>query len=445
MLDCLGAAITAAPDVGGVGILVTSPADTPLSDVTVRGCRVTGFVNSLRVTRPGFKALPAGHEYDAATARIVVEDDTFASSHGSGIYVDGDVTDVTVRRSSVTGAGSVGLYLEAGSRGNTIEANTFTGNGFVQNGPTGQPYVVGSTTFWFWGTGREGIAVDGSRDNVIRGNAFSGDSNGGILLYKNCGEYHTQKPADWWTRRYGATGNVIEGNTFTGERTGVWVASRMAENQALMDCSDPPYVDGGGRKLYLDPASGNVIRGNRFADVRYGVRVEDDDTQVLDNAFTSSDPAAAAVIVGTKDRTEVLGEPVTGTVVRGNRSSIVGNAFPYRWIHGVVGTTFTANRSLGAGVGWCAGVQPPITPFLFVLRLQVYDPAVPLPPPPVLATVPPLAPCADPTDVPSPDPTSTTPRTSTTRTTSTTPTTPTTPSTTPAPAAAVTAVPTFTG
>ena len=63
-LDCQGATIRSAPGAGGRGILVATPIDTPLHDVTVRNCTVDGFLNSLRVTRDGFRTLPEGEEYE---------------------------------------------------------------------------------------------------------------------------------------------------------------------------------------------------------------------------------------------------------------------------------------------------------------------------------------------------------------------------------------------
>lgn len=103
----------------------------------------------------------------------------------------------------------------------------------------------------------------------------------------------------------------------------------------------------------LDHAADNVIRQNSFIDVTYGVRVEDDGNQVLDNHFTASSPDHHAVLVGTPFRNDVLGEPVTGTVLEGNVSDIVGNPDPYRWIDGASDTTGSGNMALGAPSSIC--------------------------------------------------------------------------------------------
>jgi len=81
-------------------------------------------------------------------------------------------------------------------------------------------------------------------------------------------------------------------------------------------------------------------------------------------SFTGTAPDRHAVIVGTPWRTDVLQQPVSGTVLRDNSSSIAGNVSPYRWVHGEVGSTVEGNSALGSPVGWCQGmVAEPVLPF----------------------------------------------------------------------------------
>jgi parallel beta-helix repeat protein len=348
-----------------LGIEIVAPTDVALTGITVRNCIVAGFLNNVRVRRDGFKLLAEGHEYDHVFSDIRIENSRFYDSTGSGIFVDGYVTGVTLSGIEIARSGGVGVYLEAGSKDNVVEDSAIHHNGYKDTGPEGVPIVVGGQEFRYQYTGREGIAIDGSRDNVIRNNSIHDNSAGGIFLYKNCGEYATTEPDGWWTRRYGATGNLIEGNDIGSEETGVWVASRAAENQEFMDCSDTPYVSAPLRRIYRDPASDNVVRGNTFADVTYGVRVEDDRNRVEDNVFYSSLSGFQAVIVGTSERTAVLGEPVTDTTVTGNASWSPASPTPFGWIHGHAGTVFAGNEANAAAVGLVAGTQPPINPFLF--------------------------------------------------------------------------------
>ncbi|MBX3286512.1 MAG: right-handed parallel beta-helix repeat-containing protein [Actinobacteria bacterium] len=364
-LDCQGATVRGELTSSQRGIEISSPVTTALAHVTVRNCRVEGFINSLRVTRPGFRELEPGEEFLHPTSDVVVEDSTFTGSRGVGVYVDGYVSGVTIRRNLIQGAGSSGIYLETGSKQSTVADNLIIDNGFRENGPGGQAFTFSGFRFWFWGVGREGISVDGSHDNLIVGNRFKGNANGGVFLYKNCGEYPDS--GRYFERRDHATRNRIVANTFVGERNGVWVGSRMGENTLPMDCTDPAYATGPLLRVVLDRAEANVVRANLFLDVTYGVRVEDDDNVVADNVFSGRSPDRHAVVIGTPYRTEVLGRPVTGTVLTGNTSTIVGNAHPYRWVHGHGATAVARNRALGRPAGLCEGLPLPRQSMIFVL------------------------------------------------------------------------------
>lgn len=371
-LDCQGAHI-AAPD-RRYGVYIHAPTDTALTNVTVRNCHIEGFLNNVHIEREGFRTLAEGMEYDHGFSNITVEDGTILDSRGVGVFVDGYVEGVTLRNLHIEGSGSTGVYLEAGSRNNLVENNTIVHNGFDENSPAGDPFTLGGVTIWFWGTGREGLAIDGSRFNVVRNNRFESNTAGGIFLYKNCGEFVTQRPERWFERRCGADGNVIENNTFVDEDNGVWIGSRMGENTAPMECSDPQYLPG----YALDYARDNVVRSNAFQNVTFGVRVEDDRAVVADNTFTSGNPIDEAIVVGTQHRTTVLSQPVDGTTITGNVADIAGSPNPYRWIWGHTGTTFADNRSLGRVVGFCEGVQPPVGPFVMTVAFELLaDPANP--------------------------------------------------------------------
>ena len=371
-LDCQGALVQSAPGAGGRGILVATTTDVALHDVTVRNCTVSGFLNSLRVTRDGFRTLPEGIEYENGLSNVVVEHSTFRDSRGVGIFVDGYVEGVTLRNNTVTGTGSSGIYLETGSRRTRVEGNHIVANGFRENGPGGQPFSFAGIDLWFWGVGREGISVDGSYENEIVGNVIHQNSAGGIFLYKNCGEY-PDRPA-YFERRYPSDHNLIEDNLIAEETTGIWVGSRMGENTMPMDCTDPAYIDEPIRRVVLDRAAHNTLRGNHLKDVTYGIRVEDDHTTVEANTFDGDDAGRHGVIVGTPLRTAVLGRPVTGTVLQGNVSHLAANAHPYRWVTGHQDTVDVANTALGQPAALCEGVEPPRSPFVFVIAVAVAGP-----------------------------------------------------------------------
>jgi parallel beta-helix repeat protein len=362
VLDCRGAHVVGA-DLDGRGIHVRTDAGVALENVVVRNCVVEGFSNGIRVTRQGFKDLAAGQEYLTPTRNVVVQDVRVLNTRASGIFVDGYVTGVTLRDVEVAGAGSVGVYLEAGSKDNVVTRSWIHDNGWGQVSDAGVPILIGGTEVRYHHTGREGIAVDGSRDNRIFRNRITGNAAGGIFLYKNCGEDASSN--GWWTRRYGADGNAIYRNTLADGPNGIWIGSRMAENLVFMDCSDPPYVVSGPTVIVEDLAKANSVRRNDLSGFTHAIRVEDDGNRIERNRITGATATDTAVIVGTKYRTTVLSRPVTGTVVRSNRADVPGNATPFTWIHGHVGTTFTGNRANGAIAALAPGVQPPIDPFLF--------------------------------------------------------------------------------
>ncbi len=135
-LDCRGAVIDGTGR-DGTGILVHAPVDADLSRVTIRNCVVRGFLNSIRVTRDGFRALPAGHEYDHGVRGVVIERTRVSGSRGVG-PLRGRIRD----RHHDPGlhrdrSGSSGIYLEAGSARNVIVGNAIRDNGFRENGPGG--------------------------------------------------------------------------------------------------------------------------------------------------------------------------------------------------------------------------------------------------------------------------------------------------------------------
>ena len=392
-LDCMGALVVKTGN--GAGIRVQTPADTDMSGVTVRNCVVSGFLNSIRVRRDGGRDLPAGEEYDHVLEDVTLTNNHLSGSSGVGIFVDAYVTGTTISDSTIDGAGGSGIYLEAGSADNVVTGNEIVDSGFGENGPSGQLETVSGLQFRFWGTGREGISVDGSRRNLIQGNTLEGNSAGGIYIYTNCGEYKS-KP-NHFVRRYGATDNVIAGNHLAGGVSGVWVGSRMGESVLPMDCSDTPYYQDGLAQITRDRASDNTVIGNDFEDFTYGVRVEDDNTKVIGNHFSGPDGSQYAVVTGTPYRTSVLGEPVSGTQLIGNQSVITGNPNPYRWVEGETGSIVSGNKALGTDVGMCKGRSLPRGPLVMVIAFASEPPGSPVTPAPDPLAIPevgPQAPCS---------------------------------------------------
>jgi hypothetical protein len=369
-LDCRGAAIDDPEGDDDYGIHVHAPASFRLSRVSVRNCLISGFLNNVRISRDGYRALAAGSEYVRASSRIEIRNSRLVGARGSGLFVNGYVTDVRVRDTEVAGSGGVGIYLEAGSKENRIIRSYIHDNGFGDVDPAnGTPLVVGGIELRYLSTGREGLAINGSRDNYVAGNVFEHNSYGAIFLYKNCGEYFTERPQEWWPRRYGANGNRIRRNEFIDEQNGIWIGSRMSQNQAFLDCSDPSYFGSGILRIHEDFAKGNVIQSNSFVNVAMGIRVEDDGTRIERNRFESDRSDHVAILIGTGRRSEVLGRPVTGTIVRGNRAHIFLGQSVYEWVYEVDGLVFERNRSRGVPALIHQAIPPPTNLHLFVKEL----------------------------------------------------------------------------
>lgn len=327
-LDCRGATIDASGRRYGIHVRGDG-----IADVTIRACRiadpeVNGVMISSRTGNGRKHAWPLAERYAGSPTRITVEDVAVTDAPNVGIYVGSYVTDAVLRRPSVSSSGSAGIYLDHSSRRTLIEDGTIERNGW---GTFWQPRFLSRDYR------REGIAIDSSADNVIRRNRISGNAGGGIFLYKNCQEYASTKRNSvprWLPSR----GNLIEDNDFADQPVGVWVASRQDRDIAFMECGDPAYAPG----RHLDAAPDNRIRANRFADVALPARIEDDGTIV--EANTVREGAEACVVVGTRARSQVLGRPVVGTVLRDNACP-AGAA--YRFLHGARPARFDGNRQGG--------------------------------------------------------------------------------------------------
>jgi len=150
---------------------LTASAHLDPSCVWTRGVEITASkvtLDNFHLEREGFRELEEGREYEHSFSNITIEDSVSRSSRGVGIFVNGYVEGVTLRRVHVEGAGSAGIYLEAGSGYGVLEDSTIVGNGFRENSPAGGVFTFGGVDVRFWGTGREGLAIDGSGFNVVR-------------------------------------------------------------------------------------------------------------------------------------------------------------------------------------------------------------------------------------------------------------------------------------
>lgn len=168
--------------------------DAP-NHVTLRSCRIFGHVRvwGMGINGQGEAVKASSHSLGhteraqaAAPREVRILDSTITGLGSIPLYLGPGVTSFTLAHARITGtSSSVGLYLDAESAGNVITDTEFD----VQ-------------------TGREMIAVDGSARNRITRNRITLGYHRGIDLYRNCGEGGTvrhQTPSD----------NVITDNRFT--------------------------------------------------------------------------------------------------------------------------------------------------------------------------------------------------------------------------------------
>ncbi|WEX91067.1 right-handed parallel beta-helix repeat-containing protein [Sinorhizobium garamanticum] len=217
------------------------------SNVTIRNCRINGFarIYGLGENANGeimkASSLNANHTAFAqasAPKNVRLENVTFNAPEGIPLYIGPGVTGAALVDSRIDGKStSVAVYLDAESANNTISNNVFA-----------------ITT-----ENRELIAIDGSANNRIANNTFERPENGGIFVYRNCGEggvIRHQKPQF----------NQITGNTFRYgpaflTQPAVWLNSRNGNRSY---CSDEPASPFGSSASNLDFAQRNIVRNNKL-------------------------------------------------------------------------------------------------------------------------------------------------------------------------------------
>ncbi|MEA2068593.1 MAG: right-handed parallel beta-helix repeat-containing protein [Verrucomicrobiota bacterium] len=223
---------------------------------------------------------------------------------GDGIFVPAYSEFYFMQNLEVTESGAVGIYLERESRFSTI---------------------INCEIHHNW---REGIAIDASAHNMISHNELYYNNwvqdfpvRAGIKLYKNAGESGVK-------RYQHSSFNQIFHNTMHDERTGVWVASRQASENAeerwnfnADELGEETFSYNGDDGTMMDYARHNVVAYNDFYNNAHShVKVEDDFTVIVKNVFGNRDNGSGHtcdINLGNPFRNE-RGRPVSGTAIVGN-------------------------------------------------------------------------------------------------------------------------------
>ncbi|WP_298967004.1 right-handed parallel beta-helix repeat-containing protein [uncultured Methylobacterium sp.] len=253
-LDCDGAAIGRpdAPvrlDAHTIAIRSRPPSrpgepwDRP-SDIRIRDCAIHGHVRiwgmGVNGQGPLLRASSTGPGHTeraqaAAPTRVTITGTTITAAGPIPLYLGPGVTGVSLTQSRLAGrSDATALYLDAESADNRIADNDIETS-----------------------TAREAVAVDGSARNRITGNRFVLNGQGGVRLYRNCGEGGTvrhQTPSD----------NVVTGNVFRGGG-GLFGAAPIVVNSRGgwgLNCWQDAGYPFGSSLDNDDGGTGNVVEPN---------------------------------------------------------------------------------------------------------------------------------------------------------------------------------------
>ncbi|MBI0426172.1 NosD domain-containing protein [Psychrobacter sp. NG27] len=308
-LDCGGTLLSTMSDDNSKAsaIMIKPKTDKAIKNIAVANCHVTGYGHALHIRQysnpnqryaRGFINPAANRALAPNGIRII--NVSSRNSINSGMFIGDHVHDITFDKVRIQNAGTVGLYLEFGSRDNVIKNSVFVGNGFRTFKPN-----------------REAIAVDSSSNNRIENNHFIHNGAGSVLLYRNCFE-HADDPTrgNHFKRTESSRDNIIANNVFEDEPVGVWVASRQSRNLKGFECGAYLVKQTPFASYHLDSAKNNQIVDNRFEQVEKGVIVEDDGTLIEGNRFAAT--VGMPIAVGSEIREESTAGAIKNTRIKSN-------------------------------------------------------------------------------------------------------------------------------
>ena len=240
--------------------------DAPQS-ATVKNCTIKGFVRvyGLNENAGGANMHASSMHLDhtkfartSAPKRIRFLNLSIEAPGGISLYIGPGVTWTTLSSSTLTGQTvATAIYIDAESGWNSIIENRFS----IKT------------------KHRELIAIDGSTRNEIVGNVFENPVNGGIFVYRNCGENGTirhQKPEL----------NTISNNTFSyvdsGEKAkpAVWLGSRGGTQKY---CFKDPQHPFGSSANPMDFAQKNTVEHNHIVGGGFNLIRNSDPSNIIRN------------------------------------------------------------------------------------------------------------------------------------------------------------------
>lgn len=168
-------------------------------------------------------------------------------------------SDITLSNVTITGMGSIPLYVGPGVTGVRLEGSVLDGRSTasaIYLDAESAGHVIRNNRLTTR-TSREVISIDGSAHNQITDNEIDLHGRAGIYLYRNCGERGV-------IRHQTPSHNIINDNRFTGAN---WLRPRLvvenARNGRRPYCGQDAGYPYGSSIDNRDHASDNQITGNR--------------------------------------------------------------------------------------------------------------------------------------------------------------------------------------
>ena len=217
--------------------------------ITVNNCKVYGSIIVKGIVyKPNLVALSRRSNYvsivrQGAPTNILFQNMSVTAVYPTTpFYLATGVTNTILENSEINGeSASIAVYLDAESSNNTIRNN----------------YIHTKSP-------RELIAIDASSHNTIINNRFSALNNGGIYLYRNCGEFHI-------SRHTTPSFNTIVNNIFYYDKykaynPAIYIASRNGKTRkgTTEYCGNDDDSQYGSGISDLDFARFNVVMQNQI-------------------------------------------------------------------------------------------------------------------------------------------------------------------------------------
>lgn len=236
-------------------------------DITIRNCVLDGAIRVI-----GMRPVDPGDTTADIYLSSRCEEEPYRSidpecrRHTSRVRTAAP-RDITFDELTLNVDGNIPLYIRAGGTRITLQNSRISGRNYeraVYIGAESTDNVIRNNTI----DGR--LSVDASSHNLIVGNRFSSLQNGGIDLYRNCGEQGiVRHQAPQYNR---IINNVFFYDRYRGDNPAIWLSSRNGNDCTCFlwwcggrcYCENEDQFDFGSGLTNRDLARYNVVMDNRI-------------------------------------------------------------------------------------------------------------------------------------------------------------------------------------